>query len=148
MAEKATGNGKAKGAEKPPKKTPEEKKAAREAEKAQTAAARKHALDNLRKKLPECVTDIIKMYDKMEEVHGSHVLSISHKKDNAAEITGIPKGILSREIARIRRKQKEMAREAGMSDEEREDVERFRDAMDGTPFGKYAAGKLAEASVS
>lgn len=124
MAEKATGNGKA-------GKTPK-------------PAGKGHNLDEMRKKLLPFVKGLTDAYDKMEEVHGSHVLTINHKFDTAAEATGFPKATLRKEIARIRRRMKEEASEQEMSEEEREDIETFRNVMSGTPFGAYAAGKLAE----
>lgn len=123
MAEKATGNGKP--------------------GKALKLAPKGHNLDEVRKKMLPFVKGIDDAYDKMEEVHGSHVLTINHKFDTAAEATGIPKAILRREIARMRRRKKELAREQEMSEEERDDVEKLRDAMDGTPFGAFFAGRLA-----
>lgn len=125
MAEKATGNTKGATAKK-------------------QLPAKTHNLDEVRKKLAPFVKAITDAYDKMEEVHGSHVLTINHKFDTAAEATGLPKSLLRKEIARIRRRIKEEAREQEMSEEEREDTEKFRDAMDGTPFGVYAAGQLAQ----
>lgn len=123
MAEKATGNGAA-----APKTKP---------------AAKGHNLEELRKKLLPFVKGLTDAYDKMEEVHGSHVLTINHKFDTAAEATGFPKALLRKEISRLRRRMKEEANEQGMSEEERDDIEKFRNVMAGTPFGAYAAGKLA-----
>lgn len=100
-------------------------------------------LDNLRKKLAPFAKDIFTAYEAMEQDHGSHVLTINHKFDKAAENTGFPKSLLRSEIARMRRKQKEEEKEQSMAEEEREDIERFRDAMEGTPFGKWAEGELA-----
>lgn len=124
MAEKVTGD---------PEKKARKKK----------APAAGHNLEDLRKKLAPFVKGITDAYDDMEEDHGSHVLTIAAKFEKAAESTGFPKGLLRTEIARIRRKQKEEAKEIAMDDDEREDTERFRACMDGTPMGKWAQGSLA-----
>lgn len=123
-----------------------EKVAANDAgKKARAPAPKGHNLDDLRKKLAPFTKAIFEAYDAMETDHGSHVLTINHKFEKAAESTGFPKSLLRQEVARMRRRKKDEEREKAMADEEREDIERFRAAMDGTPFGAYAAGQLASA---
>lgn len=110
-----------------------------------TAPAKKgHNRVDLRKKLEPFMKEICGDYDKMEEVHGSHVMKINRKFENISEATGFPKAMIRSEVARVRRRIKEEAKEKELEEEEREEIEAFRDAFKGTPFGKYAEGELAK----
>lgn len=103
-----------------------------------------HNITELRKSLAPYVTDIMKMYDEMEEDHGSHVTRIGNKFEKVGEATGFGTGKLRSEIARMRRRQKEIAKEQEMDEDEREETERFREALAGTPMAKWAEGELAK----
>ena len=125
MAEKATGN-------KP------KKKAAKD-----DAAGVGHNSEKDKKKLDAHVQRIMGKMDNMEKDHGGHILEIAFDIEKASEDTGFSKGLIRSEIATIRRKKKQEAKEKGMSESERADTERFRSLMGDTPMGKWVGGALA-----
>ena len=68
--------------------------------------------------------------------------------DEAANSLGLKKSVLSRELKRILKNKLAEEKEREIASDEREQTILFREIMDGTPFGQWAAGQLAEAAVS
>lgn len=111
------------------------KKKARKVDKAHNQA-------ELAKKLDPFIKDINKMYDAMEEDHGSHVLSINHKFEAIAEKIGFPKGLIRSQVAKIRTgiKLEKTLREAEA--EELEDEIKLLEGFAGTGFGRFVQERL------
>lgn len=103
-----------------------------------------HNRAQLKKLLAPFVPEIFDAYQKMEEVHGSHVMKINRRFDKIAEETGFPKAMIRSEISRARRRMKEEQKEKEMDDELREENEALREAFQGTAFGSYFEGLLAK----
>lgn len=113
--------------------------------KAEEAAARQgHNLEDLKKKMAPALGDILKAFDHLDSVSGDARNKIKDAYDTAASKTGVSKRIIMREVNRIRRRQKERAEEIEMKDQDRDDIEALRAALDGTPLGKFAEGQLAQ----
>jgi tryptophanyl-tRNA synthetase len=112
-------------------------------EKGADAPPKEHNLEALKKVMAPEINKILALIDTMESDAGSHREKIKQGYDAGASATGLPKKVLQREIARIRRNRKERAEELEMSEHERNDIELLRESLEGTPLGTFAQGKLA-----
>lgn len=107
-----------------------------------------HNQAELAKKLEPFIKEINKMYDAMEEDHGSHVLSINHKFEAIAEKIGFPKGMVREKVAQIRRgiKEEKKLKEAEL--EELEDEVKLLEGFAGTGFGRFVQNRLDKMRVA
>jgi anti-sigma-K factor RskA len=92
--------------------------------------------------------DIIEAYlDKvaaMESDMAGYRSEFADLYAKAAETLGLKKSVVQAELKRILGAKKQAEKEEEMAPDEREQTELWRSAMEGTPFGDYAAGQLAD----
>lgn len=135
MAEKATGAAKKKKAVKAPRKEVREK------------PGKGHNLEALREEGEGIVAEYLELAKSMDSDMAGYRSDFNDLYDKASDKLGIKKSVLSRELKRIRAAKKAEEKEQEMAPDEREQTELFREAMEGTPFGDYAAGELAKPKV-
>ena len=95
------------------------------------------------KKAETGVKEILKAFTAMEADSGAHRNKIKELYEKHANASGMTRKNLRKEVANIRREQARQAEELEMEQDERDEIEAFRDAMKGTPFAAYVGGKLA-----
>lgn len=96
-----------------------------------------HNQKELVKKLDPFIPEMIGLYDKMEEVHGTHMTRINNRFKKIAEDIDFPIPMLRSHIANIRRLQKAEAKIAEMSREDLEAAIELAEGFAGTAFGDY-----------
>lgn len=111
------------------------------------APGKGHNIDKLRKDGEGIVKAYLAKKEAMESDMAGYRSEINEIYEKGAEKLGIKKSVLSAELKRIEKAKKQEAKESGMAPDEREQTELFRSSMEGTPFGDWAAGELAEAAA-
>lgn len=102
-----------------------------------------HNLTDLRAKIAPFVTRFIKLSDDMASDMAGYRSDFNTLYEEGAGEGGIKKSVLTKELKRIYANKKAEEKEKEMAPDEREQTELFRAAMEGTPFGDWAAGSLA-----
>src|SRR5579862_2943139 len=131
---------------------PRKKKAAKTKPKAEKASRKEtrenpgmgHNVAALREIGEPLVEEFIKIYEAMESDMAGWRSDLNNFYEKAAGDLGLKKTVVSKELKRILARKKAEAKEKEMAPDERQQTEIFRASMEGTPFGNWAAGVLAE----
>lgn len=103
-----------------------------------------HNVTALREIGEPLVDEFLKLYEQMESDMAGYRSDINNLYEKAAGDLGLKKTVVSKELKRILARKKAEAKEKEMAPDERQQTELFRASMEGTPFGDWAAGTLAE----
>jgi hypothetical protein len=145
MAERLKGNGAAK---KPAKdKTTKTKTAASRKSVTAGAASLGHNLKKLREEGVPFMQRLFALQEQMEADAGGYRVDFKNLYDEASKGLGIKAAIIKEEFRRMLRRKKEEAKERELAEAERDQIEAFRAAFDGTEFGAWAAGELAKGAA-
>lgn len=106
-----------------------------------------HNVAALRKEGEAFVKRFITLSDAMASDMAGYRSDFNNLYEEAANDLGLKKSVITKELKRILANKKAAEAEAELPKDEREQIELWRGAMEGTQFELFAAGDLAESTV-
>lgn len=101
-------------------------------------------LTAIRKAAVPIIERLFELQQTMDSDMGGYKADFATIYEEGANSIGCKKSILKKEFKRLLAAKRQQEAEEELTGPERDQIEAFRAAMDGTPFGAWAEGKLAE----